>query len=127
MPDLKKTPMLHLIAVISENPNKKAMLASSIVTVRVPQWPEMSGPHILKGCLDNIQGFAQYIPDSWMRTDKPPMPPDRAYLIAIAGTLATMWLKKSVTTATMMRQGQEQPDVIPDRLDEHKISQEWIE
>ena len=63
-----------------------------------------------------------------MRTDdKVSMPPDRAYLIAIAGTMATMWLKKSVTTATMMRQGQKKPDIIPDRLDEHKISQEWIE
>ena len=98
--------MVHMIQVICENPTKKAMLASSIVTVRVPQWSELSGPHILKGCLENIPGFADYIPDSWMRTDdKVPMPPDRAYLIAIAGTLATMWLKKSVTTATMMRQG----------------------
>ena len=122
--------MRHLIQVIAENPSKKALLASEMKTVRVPQWPEYSALIVMKGGLDNVPGFAEYIPDSWMKPGPhrgAPMPPDRTYLIQIIGTLAGLWLKKSVTTATLMRQGQEQPDVLPDRDDEYKISQEWIE
>ena len=91
-----------MIQVMAENADKRILLASSIRVVRVPKWCEFSGVVLLESALANIPEFALYVPDSWMKA-KNPMPPDRDYLVAVMGTLAEMWLKKSVTTATLMR------------------------
>ena len=119
--------MVHLIQVMAEDPKKDILLASSLRVVRVPKWPEFSGDKIMASARANIPDFDRYIPDAWVRTETPAMPPDRDYLVQIIGTLEELWLKKSVTTATLMRQGQEKPDAIPDREDEYKISAEWME
>ena len=128
LPPVNKTPMLHLIQVMAEEPKKSILLASKMRTVRVPKWPEFSGDKLLAAGRANIPGLDDYIPESWIRPlPEKSNPCDRGYLVQIMGTMAELWLKKSVTAATMMRQGQEKQDAIPDRVDEYKISAEWME
>ena len=113
--------LLHLIQIMAENPTKQILMARDMKTVRVPKWPEFSGEKLLKAGIVNLHGFHDFLPNSWLKSERP-MPPDRDYLIAIMGTMEELWLKKSVTTATLLRQGAEKPEDIPDRVDEYKIS-----